>query len=83
MEFELIEIKGISAPKLSEDGLELSVFANAVIGVVGMPNEDKYSQFFAEFTLEYSWSLSMSTADALAGLQLFGEQYVIDNYPTI
>jgi hypothetical protein len=83
MEFKLIEIKGTSAPKLSEDGLELSVFANAVIGVVGMPDEDKYKDFQKIITLSYSWDITLASDVALAGLQTFGEQYVIDNYPTI
>ena len=83
MEFELIEIKGISAPKLSDDNTELSVFANAVIGVKGMPNEDKYKDFQKVVTLEYSWDITLPSDVALAGLQAFGEQYVTDNYPTI
>lgn len=83
MEFELKSIYGVEAPRLSEDSTEMIMYANCKIGVVGMPEEDKYSQFFAEFTLEYSWSLSMSTADALAGLEQFGLDYVSNNYPTI
>ena len=83
MQFELIEIKGVSAPKLSEDNTQLSVFANAIIGVVGMPNEDKYKEFQKTVTLEYSWDITLASDVALAGLQAFGEQYVTDNYPTI
>lgn len=83
MQFELIEIKGVSAPRLSEDNTELSVFANAVIGVVGMPDEDKYKDFQKTVTLEYSWDITLASDVALAGLQEYGEQYVADNYPTI
>lgn len=83
MEFELIEIVGVSAPRLSEDNTEMVMNANCKIGVVGMPTDEKYNQFFAEFTLEYTWALTVTTADALAGLQTFGENYVSTNYPTI
>jgi hypothetical protein len=83
MEFELISITGVNAPRLSEDGTQMEMYANCKIGVVGMPNEEKYSQFFAEFTLFYVWDLTVTTADALAGLQTFGEDYVSNNYPTI
>lgn len=83
IQFELIEIKGVSAPKLSEDGSQLSVQANAKIGVVGMPKEDKYSDFQKEVTISYSWDITETSQNALGGLQAFGEQYVSDNYPTI
>jgi hypothetical protein len=83
MEFELIEIKGVTAPKLNEQNTELSIFALATIGVVGMPNEPKYFEFRKIVELEYSWDITLPSDVALAGLQTFGENYVSTNYPTI
>lgn len=83
MEFELLEIKGVKAPKLNEaeDGMRMRV--SIKVGVVGMPEGDKYSQFIAEFREYYSWDLSITTDAALLGLEEFGENYVTENYPSI
>jgi hypothetical protein len=82
IQFNLKDVYGVGTPRNTENDT-MTMNVNVVVGVVGIPDEDKYSQFKAEFTLEYVWEKSLSTADAEAGMITFAQNWLATNYPEI
>ena len=82
IQFELLDVTGISPVKQKSE-TEMSVFCNITVGIVGMPNEEKYKQFRSVHTVEYVWAMGGSDVSALTGMTTFAQNWVEENYQTI
>ena len=83
MQFELKDVVGVGTPKKSEDGTTRSLHVNITVGVVGMPADDKYKQFQAQFTEVFTWNVGQTDDAIEAAMEAFAAQYVADTYPDI
>jgi hypothetical protein len=82
IQFELLDVTGISPVKQKSE-TEMAVICNITVGIVGMPNEDKYKQFKSVHTVEYVWVMGGSDVSALTGMATFAQNWVEENYQTI
>ena len=83
MNFELIGVKAAGMPQNVPNTTKMSMLVNIQVGVVGMPNEDKYTLFKPEFSQFYEWEKALSSQEAEDGMTIFAAEWVATNYPNI